>query len=57
MDKLARQRFMGRTVWFTVPGTFLLLWAAYAIVPPLQGMGETSARLVLALVQFARHLG
>lgn len=47
-DKRARQRFIGRTIWFAVPGTYLLLGAAYALVPPLQGMEEASARLVLA---------
>ncbi len=48
-DKVARQRFMGRTIWVMVPGTYLLLWAAYAILPPLQGLEETSARLLLAV--------
>ena len=48
-DKVARQRFMGRTIWFTVPGTYVLLGAAYAIVPPLHGMEEAGARLVLAV--------
>jgi uncharacterized membrane protein YecN with MAPEG domain len=48
-DKVARQRFIASTIWFAVPGTFLLLWAAYALVPPLQGMEEASARLVLAV--------
>ena len=48
-DKIARQRFMRRSVWFTVPGTYLLLGAAYAIVPPLHGLEEASARLLLAV--------
>ena len=47
-DKTARQRFMGRTIWLTVPGTYVLLGAAYAILPPLQEMEETGARLLLA---------
>ena len=49
MDKAARQRFMARSIWFAVPGTYLLLWAAYTALPPLQGLEETSARLVLAV--------
>ena len=48
-DKAARQRFIAKTIWFTVPGTYLLLGAAYAIVPPLPGLEETSARLLLAV--------
>ena len=47
-DKDARQRFMARSIWFTVPGTYLVLAAAYAVVPPLEGMQEPGARLVLA---------
>jgi uncharacterized membrane protein YecN with MAPEG domain len=49
MDKVARQRYIGGSMWFTVPGTLALLWAAYAIVPPLEGMADASARIVLAL--------
>lgn len=48
-DKVARQSFIGRTIWFTVPGTYVLLGAAYAILPPLQGLEEESARLLLAV--------
>src|SRR5258706_977029 len=48
-DKVARQRFISGTMWFTVPGTYLLLGATYAVVPPLQGMEEAGARLVLAV--------
>ena len=48
-DKVARQRFIGRSIWFTVPGTYLLLGAAYAVLPPLQGLEETNARLLLAV--------
>jgi len=48
-DKAARQRFMGRTVWFTVPGTYVLIGAAYALLSPLQGMEEEGARLILAV--------
>ncbi|HEU0200859.1 MAG TPA: MAPEG family protein [Burkholderiaceae bacterium] len=48
-DKAARQRFLARSVWLTVPGTYLLLWGAYALAPPLHGLEEASARLVLAV--------
>jgi uncharacterized membrane protein YecN with MAPEG domain len=47
-DKAARQRFMGRTARFTVPGTYMLIGVAYALLSPLQGMEEAGARLVLA---------
>jgi uncharacterized membrane protein YecN with MAPEG domain len=47
--KGARQRYIARSIWFTVPGTFLLIWAAYRVLPPLQGLEEPVARLVLAL--------
>jgi uncharacterized membrane protein YecN with MAPEG domain len=48
-DKGARQRYIARTIWITVPGTYVLIGAAYAILPPLDGLEETSARLVLAV--------
>lgn len=48
-DKPARQRFIAQSIWFTVPGTFLVLGTAYAILPPLQGLEEASARLLLAV--------
>ena len=48
-DKVARQRFIGRTIWFTVPAIYVLLALAYLILPPLQGMEETGARLLLAV--------
>ena len=48
-DVSAGQRVIGRSVWFTVPGTYLLIGAAYALLPPLQGMEEASARVVLAV--------
>jgi uncharacterized membrane protein YecN with MAPEG domain len=48
-DKGARQRFLAKSIWFTVPGTYVLLGAAYAILPPLEGLEETSARLLLAV--------
>ena len=48
-DKPARQRVIGRSVLYTVPLTLLAVGAAYALLPPLHGLEETSARLVLAL--------
>ena len=48
-DKRDRQRYIGRSVWLTVPGTFALIGLAYALLPPLQGMEEPTARLLLAV--------
>jgi uncharacterized membrane protein YecN with MAPEG domain len=48
-DKAMRQRYIGRTVWFTVPGTVLAIAGAYAVLPPLPGMEEPGARLLLAV--------
>ena len=47
--KEARQRVLAKSIWFTVPGTYVVLATAYAIVPPLEGLEEPSARLVLAV--------
>jgi uncharacterized membrane protein YecN with MAPEG domain len=47
-DKAARQRFLRSSAWWTVPGTFAVLAAAYAALPPLLGMDEPAARLALA---------
>ena len=47
-EKFARQRIINESLWFTVPGTYALLGAAYAAFPPLAGMTEPSERLVLA---------
>jgi uncharacterized membrane protein YecN with MAPEG domain len=48
-DKTQRQRILSRSIWLTVPGTFAVLGAAYAVVPPLEGLEQPSARLVLAV--------
>jgi uncharacterized membrane protein YecN with MAPEG domain len=48
-DKRARQGFIARSLWVTVPGTFLVIVAAYALLPPLAGMEQASARVLLAL--------
>jgi|SoiMethySBSTD1v2_1073268.scaffolds.fasta_scaffold19639_9 uncharacterized membrane protein YecN with MAPEG domain len=47
--KEARQRVLAKSIWFTVPGSYVVLATAYALVPALQGMEEPSARLVLAV--------
>jgi len=47
-DKSARQRRVGGSLWFTVPGTYGGLGAAYALIPPLAGLTEPSERLVFA---------
>jgi uncharacterized MAPEG superfamily protein len=46
--KLARQRLIRSSLWFTVPGIYGVLAAAYAIVPPFSGLAQPSERLVLA---------
>jgi uncharacterized membrane protein YecN with MAPEG domain len=48
-DKAARQNFIKSSIWFTVPGAYAILWTAYAILPPLEGLEEPSARLLLAV--------
>ncbi|TSA11488.1 MAG: MAPEG family protein [Betaproteobacteria bacterium] len=47
-DKSARQRRVRGSLWFTVPGTFGSLGAAYLLVPPLAGLIEPGERLVFA---------
>ena len=47
-DKAARQRLLRGSLWFTVPGTYAVLGAAYAIVPPLASLTQPGERLVLA---------
>lgn len=46
--KSTRQRLIRNSLWFTVPGTYAVLAAAYAIVPPLAGLAAASERLVFA---------
>lgn len=48
-DTAARQSFIARSIWFTVPGAYLIIGAAYAILPPLNGLEEEGARLLLAI--------
>jgi uncharacterized membrane protein YecN with MAPEG domain len=44
----AGKRLIRGSVWFTVPGTYAVLGAAYALVPPIAGLAEPGERLVLA---------
>lgn len=50
-DKVARQRFIARSAWFTVPGTLAILVAGYAFSPPLKGI-ETQVQQVLLALQW-----
>ena len=45
----SRQRRILSSSPFTVPGTLLVLGAAYALLPPLRGYDTHVARIVLAL--------
>jgi len=44
----ARKRLIRGSLWFTVPGTYAVLGAAYALVPPIAGLAEPGERLILA---------
>jgi uncharacterized membrane protein YecN with MAPEG domain len=45
----ARKRLLRESIWFTVPGTYAVLGAAYALVPPIAGLAEPGERLILAV--------
>jgi hypothetical protein len=47
-DMHVRQRFIRKSLWFTVPGSYAVLGVAYALVPPIAGQAEPSERLILA---------
>ena len=47
-DKSARQRRIRASLWLTVPATYVVLGAAYAVVPPPAGLTQPSERLVHA---------
>ncbi len=47
-NTVARQRVLHGSLWFTVPGTYALLGAAYAALPPFAAMTEPGERLILA---------
>ena len=46
--KTARQHLLARSIWFTVPGTIAVIGVAYKLLPPLGGLEEPVARLMLA---------
>jgi uncharacterized membrane protein YecN with MAPEG domain len=48
-DQPARRRSIRGSLWFTVPGTYAVLGAAYWLAPPLAGLSEPSERLILAV--------
>jgi len=48
-DKASRKRFIARSVTWTVPGTLLVIGAAYLLVPPMHGLEDPEKRLALAL--------
>jgi hypothetical protein len=48
-DKASRQRFLARSIWFTVPGTIAVLLAAHRLVPPLAGLDDAGQRALFAL--------
>lgn len=44
-----RRRRIAGSIWLTVPGTIAVVAAAYAAVPPLQGVDSAPERLVMAV--------
>ena len=44
----SRKRVLAKSIWLTVPGTYIVIAAAYAVTPPMSGLLEPAARLVLA---------
>ena len=48
-DPSARRRFIAKSIWFTIPGTYALIAALYAVVPPLPGLEDAGHRLMLAV--------
>lgn len=48
-EKAARQRFIAKSIWLTVPGMQAALALAYAALPPLAGQEGTTDRLLLAV--------
>jgi uncharacterized membrane protein YecN with MAPEG domain len=48
-DRVARQRYILSTAWFTVPGTFVAIGVAFALLPPLPGPQEPLDRLLVAV--------
>lgn len=48
LDKAARKRLLARSIWITVPGTLAAIYVAQRTVPPMSGLDEPVARLMLA---------
>jgi uncharacterized membrane protein YecN with MAPEG domain len=48
-DGTARRRFIARSIWWTVPGVFLAVAAAYVLSPPMREVGDPGARLMMAV--------
>jgi uncharacterized membrane protein YecN with MAPEG domain len=47
-DIATRKRMIASSIWITAPGTVGVIVGAYALLPPLHGLEEASARLALA---------
>jgi uncharacterized membrane protein YecN with MAPEG domain len=47
-DMRLRKRVLATSAWLTVPGTYAVIAGAYAVIPPLAGLADPGARLVLA---------
>src|SRR3954470_21488587 len=48
-DKSARQRVLGGSIWITIPATYAIAAAAYALVAPPSGLAQPADRLVMAV--------
>jgi uncharacterized membrane protein YecN with MAPEG domain len=47
-DAKARRRFLGKSIWWTVPGICIAVAAGYALSPPMREVGDPGARLAMA---------
>ena len=47
-DGGARRRFIGRSIWWAVPGVLLAVALGYALSPPMRELGGPGARLAMA---------
>lgn len=48
-DTRSRRGVIAQSAWFTIPATYAVIAAAYLLTPPLAGVAEPAARLVLAV--------
>ncbi len=48
-DRTARQRFIARSIWLTVPGTLVVVAAAWYLLPAVVGLEAPAARLAYTL--------